>query len=281
MLANHVIVFVVALPVVSPAYSNWWIVLRTVLLSLLPLVLFALVVILMFWLWRRRKLRSMHQPVSHESATPAVLAAPYRALGPIQLLEVKASGRFGCVWKAQMCDGSVVAVKIFPPSDRQSWLIERAFYSLPKVAGNTGILRFIGAEMSGTDYWLVTDYHEHGSLYDYLKRDVLTLDELLRIAMSMCHGLAFLHTAMGNKPPVAHRDFKSRNVLIRYDLTACIADFGLSLALHEYPGDVHGQVMTNIASAKYTVVQKQIVITCLINYDKYGLVTMVFILEMC
>jgi len=239
---NCEIVCVVALTV-TPEYSDWWIVLRTVLLSLLPLVLFASVVILIFWLWRRRSLNSMHQQASHERPSPAVLAAPYRALGLIQLLEVKASGRFGCVWKAQTCDGSFVAVKIFPPSDRQSWMAERGFYSLPLIASNCSILRFIGAEMNGSDYWLVTDYHDHGSLYDYLKRDVVTVSELLKIALSMCHGLAFLHTPMSTKPQVAHRDFKSRNVLIRQDLTACIADFGLALILDQYPGDVHSQVM--------------------------------------
>lgn len=214
-------------------------------MSLLPLILFASSVILIFWLWRRRKLSSLRQRAAHEAPSPAILASPCRALGPIQLLEVKASGRFGCVWKAQICDGSVVAVKIFPPSDRQSWLVERGFYSLPQVASNGGILRFIGAEMNGSDYWLVTAYHEHGSLYDYLKRDVVTVEELLRIALTMCSGLAFLHTPVGRKPPVAHRDFKSRNVLVQHDLTACIADFGLSLVLDQYPGDVHGQVMEN------------------------------------
>jgi len=230
---------------VPHAYDNWWIVVRTILLSLLPLVLFASAVILVFWLWRRRKLDSLRQHASaaHDPPSPAILAAPCRALGPIQLLEVKASGRFGCVWKAQACDGSVVAVKVFPPSDRQSWMMERDFYSLPQVGGSSGILRFIGAEMNGADCWLVTDYHEHGSLYDYLKRDVITVEELLRIALSMCHGLAFLHTSMGRKPPVAHRDFKSRNVLIQHDLTACIADFGLALILDQYPGDVHSQVI--------------------------------------
>lgn len=243
MLSECVIVNVVGLPV-APAKSNWWIVLRTILLSLLPLVLFASVVILIFWLWRRRKLSRLrqHVSVSHEPPSAAMLASPRRALGPIQLLEVKASGRFGCVWKAQMCNGSAVAVKILPSSDRQSWLTECGFYSLPQIATNGTILRFIGAEMNGCDYWLVTDYHEHGSLYDYLKHDVITVDELLRLALSMCHGLAFMHTPMDAKPPVAHRDFKSRNVLIRQDLTACIADFGLALILDQYPGDVHGQV---------------------------------------
>jgi len=289
MLTDSAIVFVVELLVITEKYNSSWIVLRTVLLSLLPLVLFALVVIIMFWLWRRRKLHSMHQQLSHEPPTPAVLASPYRALGPIQLLEVKASGRFGCVWKAQMCDSSVVAVKIFPPSDRQSWLMERGFYLLPQVASNAGILRFIGAEVNGTDYWLVTDYHEHGSLYDYLKRDVLTVDELMTVAVSMCRGLAFLHTTVGTKPPVAHRDFKSRNVLIRRDLTACIADFGLSLTLHEYPGDVHGQVMKHSSDmlhfAQYTVVQQCFLlyfqITSNNRYGQIAIVVQVFLLSSC
>jgi hypothetical protein len=34
-------------------------------------------------------------------------------LKPLQLLEIKARGRFGCVWKAQLMSESV-AVKIFP-----------------------------------------------------------------------------------------------------------------------------------------------------------------------
>jgi len=232
---------------VTSDYNGWWIISRTILMSLLPLILFASVVILTFWLWRRRKLNSMRQHVSHESASPAVLASPCAALGPIHLLEVKASGQFGSVWKAQMSDGNLVAVKIFPPTHRQSWLTERSFYSLPMVGSSGGILQFIGAEMNGSDYWLVTTYHDHGSLYDYLKRDVISVDELLRIALSMCHGLAFLHTPMSRKPPVAHRDFKSRNVLIQHDLTACIADFGLALILDQYPGDVHSQVK------KYTI----------------------------
>jgi len=88
---NGLLLFVAGPPVVPAAYSRWWIITRTILLSLLPLVLFAVVVTLLFWLWRRRVLRSMHQhTASHaDSTTPAVLASPYRALGPIQLLEVK------------------------------------------------------------------------------------------------------------------------------------------------------------------------------------------------
>lgn len=39
--------------------------------------------------------------------------SPLVGLKPLQLLEIKARGRFGCVWKAQLMN-DFVAVKIFP-----------------------------------------------------------------------------------------------------------------------------------------------------------------------
>lgn len=48
------------------------------------------------------------------------------------------------------------------------------------------------------------------------------------------------------KPAIAHRDFKSNNVLLKHDLTACIADFGLALVFQPAKscGDTHGQVIS-------------------------------------
>lgn len=40
-------------------------------------------------------------------------------LKPLQLLEVKARGRFGCVWKAQLMS-EYVAVKVFPVQVRHA-----------------------------------------------------------------------------------------------------------------------------------------------------------------
>lgn len=39
--------------------------------------------------------------------------SPLVGLKPLQLLEIKARGRFGCVWKAQLMN-EYVAVKVFP-----------------------------------------------------------------------------------------------------------------------------------------------------------------------
>lgn len=44
--------------------------------------------------------------------------------------------------------------------------------------------------------------------------------------------------------PLLCRDFKSKNVLLRTDLTAVIGDFGLAVRFEpgKPPGDTHGQV---------------------------------------
>ncbi|KFP89565.1 Activin receptor type-2A, partial [Phaethon lepturus] len=179
--------------------------------------------------------------------------SPLMGLKPLQLLEIKARGRFGCVWKAQLLN-EYVAVKIFPIQDKQSWQNEYEIYSLPGMK-HDNILQFIGAEKRGTsidvDLWLITAFHEKGSLTDFLKANVVSWNELCHIAQTMARGLAYLHEDIpglkdGHKPAISHRDIKSKNVLLKNNLTACIADFGLALKFEagKSAGDTHGQVGT-------------------------------------
>lgn len=68
----------------------------------------------------------------------------------------------------------------------------------------------------------------------------------------------------GFKPTIAHRDFKSKNVLLKSDMTACIADFGLALIFHpdESCGDIHNQVCFLIQKNLY------LEISMLDNFEK-------------
>jgi len=215
---------------------------KTVLCSLLPLILIALFVISVFWLYRqhqrhylqRQQLCANDEPMISPSSSLLNHLPHIPGFSPcsdITLVELKSRGRFGCVWKAERPTGDVVAVKVFPEHDRQSWLCEQSFYALRCTTDCANILQFIGAELRGADLWLVTEYHDFGSLYDSLKCHTISWSELSSIALSMMHGLAFLHSDSNGKPAVAHRDIKSRNVLLRQDMTACIADFGLALVL--------------------------------------------------
>lgn len=79
---------------------------------------------------------------------------------------------------------------------------------------------------------LITDYHEHGSLYDYLQNTVLEPNALLTLAFSASSGVAHLHTEIfgtHGKPAIAHRDIKSRNILVKKNGECAIADFGLAV----------------------------------------------------
>lgn len=44
-----------------------------------------------------------------------------------------------------------------------------------------------------TQLWLVSDYHEHGSLFDYLNRYSVTIEGMIKLALSAASGLAHLH----------------------------------------------------------------------------------------
>ncbi|XP_042301709.1 activin receptor type-2A isoform X2 [Sceloporus undulatus] len=224
----------------------------TLLYSLVPIMGIAIIILFSFWMYRHHKLA--YPPVLVPTQDPGPPPpSPLMGLKPLQLLEIKARGRFGCVWKAQLLN-EYVAVKIFPIQDKQSWQNEYEIYSLPGMK-HENILQFIGAEKRGTnidvDLWLITAFHEKGSLTDFLKANVVSWNELCHIAETMAKGLAYLHEDIpglkdGHKPAISHRDIKSKNVLLKNNLTACIADFGLALKFEagKSAGDTHGQVGT-------------------------------------
>ncbi|XP_023254056.1 activin receptor type-2B-like, partial [Seriola lalandi dorsalis] len=76
------------------------------------------------------------------------------------------------------------------------------------------ILRYIGAEKRGShleaELWLISEFHERGSLSDFLKGNVVSWSELCHISESMACGLAYLHEDIprqkgeGPKPAIAH-----------------------------------------------------------------------------
>lgn len=92
---------------------------------------------------------------------------------------------------------------------------------------------FIASDMtsrnSSTQLWLITHYHENGSLYDYLQRTALDVETCLGLATSIICGLVHLHVEIfgtQGKPAIAHRDLKSRNILVKSNRQCCIADLG-------------------------------------------------------
>jgi len=44
-----------------------------------------------------------------------------------------------------------------------------------------------------TQLWLVTTYHQPGSLFDYLNRSTVTVATMVKMALSITNGLSHLH----------------------------------------------------------------------------------------
>ncbi|KAF6724653.1 Serine/threonine-protein kinase receptor R3 [Oryzias melastigma] len=143
-------------------------------------------------------------------------------------------GRYGEVWRGTWM-GESVAVKIFSSRDEQSWFRETEIYNTVQLR-HDNILGFIASDMtsknSSTQLWLVTHFHELGSLYDFLQYSSLEPESCLRMCLSVACGLVHLHTEIVSsqeKPAIAHRDLKSRNILVKRNGQCCIADLGLAV----------------------------------------------------
>uniref|UniRef100_A0A3Q1EHG8 receptor protein serine/threonine kinase n=1 Tax=Acanthochromis polyacanthus TaxID=80966 RepID=A0A3Q1EHG8_9TELE len=152
----------------------------------------------------------------------------------ISLIECVGKGRYGEVWRGTWM-GESVAVKIFSSRDEQSWFRETEIYNTVQLR-HDNILGFIASDMtsknSSTQLWLVTHYHEMGSLYDFLQYSSLEPESCLRMCLSVACGLVHLHTEIVSsqeKPAIAHRDLKSRNILVKRNGQCCIADLGLAV----------------------------------------------------
>ena len=152
----------------------------------------------------------------------------------IVLHDIVGKGRFGEVWRG-VYKGDDVAVKIFHTREEISWNHEVDIYQTCLIR-HPNVLRYIAADSKDMgiqmQLWLITEFCEHGSLYDFLMTHTLDECKVLQLIFSAICGLSHLHAEIvgrEGKPAIAHRDLKSRNILVKSDLVCCIADLGLAL----------------------------------------------------
>lgn len=183
-------------------------------------------------------------------------------LSCINLTETIDSGRFGTVHKAVL-DGNDVAVKIISANDYRSWLNEKQIYNSPNIK-HPNILNYVYSDehLETESYWLILDYAKKGSLYSYLKENTVSWKQLLLISTGVVRGLSHLHEA-----DIAHRDFKSKNILLKHDLLPCITDFGVAAMLDSTAGSQldHRKKYLQVGTPRYMAPE---VLECSVTFTK-------------
>ena len=174
----------------------------------------------------------------------------------VHLKSIIGQGRFGEVWRGKW-RGEEVAVKIFSTRDEQSWSRESEIFQTVMLR-HENVLGFIAADNKDngtwTQLWLVTDYHQHGSLFDYLSKHAVTPSQMAAMASSIATGLSHLHMEIvgtQGKPGIAHRDLKSKNILVKDNLTCAIADLGLCVKHNSETDTVDKPVNNKVGTKRY------------------------------
>lgn len=174
----------------------------------------------------------------------------------IQMVQSVGKGRYGEVWLGKWRDEKV-AVKVFFTTEEASWFRETEIYQTVLMR-HENILGFIAADIKGTGSWtqmiLITDFHELGSLHDYLQTRVINEQMLHVLAYSLISGLHHLHmeiVSKPGKPAIAHRDIKSRNILVKRNGECAVADFGLAVKYSSEQDEIHIAPNTRVGTRRY------------------------------
>lgn len=138
-------------------------------------------------------------------------------------------GGFGWVYRGQLPDGQVVAVKQLKVGGGQG---EHEFQAEVEFIGRVhhrNLVSLVGYCATDTQRLLIYEYVPNGNLEQHLHgkgRHVMDWATRSKIAIGSARGLAYLHEDC--HPQIIHQDIKSSNILLDNNFEARVSDFGLA-----------------------------------------------------
>ncbi|KAB8082426.1 hypothetical protein EE612_004303 [Oryza sativa] len=140
-------------------------------------------------------------------------------------------GGFGTVYKGKLPNGVPVAVKMLenPTGDGEEFINEVATIG---TIHHTNIVRLLGFCSEGTRRALVYELMPNESLEQYIflrdpnTQELLSPDKMLDIALGIARGMEYLHQGCNQR--ILHFDIKPHNILLDYNFSPKISDFGLA-----------------------------------------------------
>lgn len=141
------------------------------------------------------------------------------------------TGAYGTVYAGRLHNSDYVAIKKLKHRDMDSIDLVMNEIKLLSSVSHPNLVRLLGCCIENGEQILVYEYMANGTLSQHLQRErengkPLPWTVRLTIASETAQAISYLHSAMN--PPIYHRDIKSSNILLDFDYTSKVADFGLS-----------------------------------------------------
>ncbi|KAL0380794.1 UNVERIFIED_CONTAM: Rust resistance kinase Lr10 [Sesamum angustifolium] len=141
-------------------------------------------------------------------------------------------GGYGSVYKGQLHDGLLVAVKVLNESKGNGDEFMNEVASISRTS-HINIVSLLGFCFEGSKKALIYEFMPNGSLEKFIQSAALSSAEgglgwekLFEIAVGVARGLEYLHRGCNTR--ILHFDIKPHNILLDKDLNPKISDFGLA-----------------------------------------------------
>ncbi|KZV34582.1 hypothetical protein F511_23217 [Dorcoceras hygrometricum] len=142
-------------------------------------------------------------------------------------------GGYGSVYKGELPDGRLVAVKILNESKGNGEEFINEVSSISRTS-HVNVVALLGFCFEGSKRALVYEFMPNGSLEKFIPDSTpspttkasLGLAKLFEIAVGIARGLEYLHQGCNTR--ILHFDIKPHNILLDKDMKPKISDFGLS-----------------------------------------------------
>ncbi|WCJ26972.1 STRUBBELIG-receptor family 1 [Euphorbia peplus] len=161
------------------------------------------------------------------------------------------NGTFGSVYRAELPDGKLLAVKKLNNMATRQQTDEEFLDLVSSVAKirHANIVELVGYCNEHGQRLLIHEYCEMGTLHDALHVDneihsKLSWNARIRLALGAARALQYLHEVC--QPPIVHQNFRSGNILLNDKLSARVSDCGLTnLSSSGYASELAGRLLSS------------------------------------